>query len=78
VGGEVEFVADGRCAEGKVVAVADIDCRVAQLLAGSRATNVGAGFDEQRGEARTGQISGGGEAVVAGTDDYCVEGVAHV
>ncbi len=77
VGGEVEFVHHRRGAEREMVAVADVDRRAGELLAGRRSADVGPGLEHQRAQAGAGEIGRGDEAVVASADHDGVEVVAR-
>ena len=78
VGGEVEFLHDGRAAEHDVRAAADIEAVARDdLLRANRAAHHRATFQHQDATACLGQIAGANEAVVASTDDDAVVRRGH-
>ena len=73
---QVELVDDAMVEEANEVrARADHERRVVErVLERARPADAVARFEHQHGAPRACQIGGGGESVVAGTDDNCVPG----
>ena len=70
---EVELADHRRRAERHVVAAAHVDHGPGERLAGGGAADVGARLEQERRSARPGEIGGGHQSVVPGTDDDGVD-----
>jgi len=70
--GEPEFLHHRRRTEGQMVAVADVYGGPSEFLARSGTTDLSTGFDKKRIHTGAGEIGGGHQTVVPGSDHYCV------